>query len=114
MVRHGQYNEKGTSDSEHTLTELGSKQAALTGSRLRDLLQSPQYKKYPLKYMYSSTMTRANQTALISAGAMGISADFIINSDLIREGSVCKPVPEHSTWKPSEEEVSFEKYIVIK
>ena len=34
MVRHGQYNLDGTQDTERYLTELGRKQAEVTGQRL--------------------------------------------------------------------------------
>ena len=37
LVRHGQYNLSGTKDEERYLTELGRKQADLTGHRLAQL-----------------------------------------------------------------------------
>jgi serine/threonine-protein phosphatase PGAM5 len=41
MVRHGQYNLDGRVDEERYLTELGRKQAEMTGQRLANL-----YKDY--------------------------------------------------------------------
>jgi serine/threonine-protein phosphatase PGAM5 len=48
MVRHGQYNLEGKVDEERYLTDLGRKQAELTGQRLALL-----YKDYALSKVSS-------------------------------------------------------------
>ena len=112
MVRHGQYDESGKEDETQKLTDLGREQARLTGIRIQELLLSPQYKKYPLREVYYSTMTRATETwSLISESLSLESIQIVKACDLIREGAVCKPVPSHSTWNPSEEQVSNDFHI---
>jgi len=106
LVRHGQYNLDGKEDSERYLTELGKKQADLTGARLHDL-----YKHYvtsnqdengnevkPRVRLVKSSMTRATETGDIIHKHL---ADIPIEScDLIREGAPCMPEPPIESWTP--------------
>ena len=81
LIRHGQYNDKDTSDSDigKKLTPLGVAQARLVSARLKGM---------PVEFtsLTSSTMTRARETAIV------INQDFpklkLQQSDLIRE---CTP-----------------------
>lgn len=52
LIRHGQYNLDGITDADRLLTEIGRKQAAFTGDRLKIL-------QIPFDKMIRSTMTRA-------------------------------------------------------
>jgi len=78
LIRHGQYNDKDTSDSDigKKLTPLGVAQARLVSARLKGM---------PVEFssLTSSTMTRARETAIV------INQDFpelkLQQSDLIRE-----------------------------
>jgi len=100
LVRHGQYNLDGTQDSERYLTELGQKQAAVTGQRLGEL-----YARYLQKLdengnksssgkirLVKSTMTRATETANIILKQLPVEIDQS-SCDLIREGAPCIPEP---------------------
>jgi len=101
MVRHGQYNLDGTTDSERYLTELGQRQAEKSGVRLGQL-----YSKYLDKLeegnikLVKSTMTRATETANIILKQL----PEIENSscDLIREGAPCVPDPPIESWAPEQ------------
>ena len=81
LIRHGQYNDKDTSDSDigKKLTPLGVAQARLVSARLKGM---------PVEFtsLTSSTMTRARETAIV------INQDFpklkLQQLDLIRE---CTP-----------------------
>jgi len=105
MVRHGQYNLDGTQDSERYLTELGKKQADMTGQRLALL-----YSKYLQKLdengnevisnikLVKSTMTRATETANIILKHLPDIEHT--DCDLIREGAPCMPDPPIDSWNP--------------
>lgn len=58
LIRHGQYNINGKTDSERTLTKLGRQQAEATGKRLQEL-------GLPFSMLIQSTITRAQETARI-------------------------------------------------
>ena len=124
LVRHGQY-ETADDDKGRVLTPLGREQAECTGKRLAILLgQEAEYP--PLENVYYSTMTRAIETHdIILKQLLSSDTKFTTTSsklstpcDLIREGAVCRPVPD--TWKsPTEEdyvndnarvEKAFQKY----
>jgi len=107
LVRHGQYNLDGTQDSERYLTELGQKQAAVTGQRLGEL-----YARYLQKLdengnksssgkirLVKSTMTRATETANIILKQLPVEIDQS-SCDLIREGAPCIPEPPLESWSP--------------
>ncbi|CAN7985868.1 unnamed protein product [Ixodes hexagonus] len=91
LVRHGQYNLKGDSDRDLTLTELGQKQADLTGQRLKQL-------NLPFSRMVYSTMTRATETARIIHGHFEHLP--LEPCELIREGAPIPPEPPSGAWKP--------------
>ena len=87
LIRHGQYNSKGNTDTERTLTELGREQAFEAAQRLRQL-------NLPYSLIVQSTMTRATETAQI------ISKQFphlpVASCDLLREGVPFAPEPPTS------------------
>jgi bisphosphoglycerate-dependent phosphoglycerate mutase len=97
FIRHGQYVLPQSNDDETdpVLTELGRLQARLTGRRLQAL-------GYPIEQIHCSTMARAKETAeLIRDEAFPHLK--LTESDLLREGVPCAHVPQHPTWKPSEQ-----------
>ncbi|XP_052891064.1 serine/threonine-protein phosphatase Pgam5, mitochondrial isoform X1 [Anopheles moucheti] len=91
LVRHGQYNLDGMTDSQRTLTELGRKQAALSGERLKHLA-------LPYDEIVRSTMTRAQETAeIIGKSLMHLK---LVNCPLLEEGSPIPPEPPVGHWRP--------------
>ena len=87
MIRHGQYNLNGMSDSERYLTELGRQQAKLTGKRLVEL-------KIPIDDAVISTMTRAQETGKIILDQLPQAqrkSIAIKNDPLIEEGAPIAP-----------------------
>ncbi|XP_040203762.1 serine/threonine-protein phosphatase PGAM5, mitochondrial-like [Rana temporaria] len=90
LVRHGQYNVAGETDSEKVLTPLGREQANLTGQRLANL-------GYTYTDMTYSTLQRAKETSeIIGRHLQGVTQT---GSDLLREGAPIRPDPS-SDWKP--------------
>jgi len=79
LIRHGQYNLKGKTDTERYLTDLGRQQAVLTGNRLAEL-------NLPLTYLVSSNMTRAQQTSGLIR--QSLPEDLLVKTDdpLLCEG----------------------------
>ena len=91
LVRHGQYNTNGETDSLRTLTPLGRDQAYHAGLRLKDLA-------LPYTRIVQSTMTRATETAhIISQHLPNIP---VASCDFIREGSPIVPEPPVHHWRP--------------
>uniref|UniRef100_A0A182Q424 Serine/threonine-protein phosphatase PGAM5, mitochondrial n=1 Tax=Anopheles farauti TaxID=69004 RepID=A0A182Q424_9DIPT len=95
LVRHGQYNMDGLTDSQRTLTELGRRQAALSGERLKHLA-------LPYDEIVRSTMTRAQETAEIIGKSL--SHLKLVDCPLLEEGSPIPPEPPVGHWRP---EASF-------
>jgi hypothetical protein len=92
LVRHGQYNLKGSTDTERVLTELGRKQAELTGKRLAHL-------ELPISDVVLSTMTRAQETGNIILDQLNQQKSLkIVNDSLIQEG---EPIQEGKTLEDS-------------
>lgn len=91
LIRHGQYNLSGITDSERYLTENGRKQAGFTGERLKAL-------KLPLDLMIRSTMCRAQETGKIIS--THITDVPIENCSLIEEGAPIAPQPPIGHWTP--------------
>lgn len=91
LIRHGQYNLQGESDRECYLTELGRKQADLTGQRLKQL-------GIPFKRLVHSTMTRAIETAMLVH--KHLEPLPLQPCELIREGAPIPPEPPYGDWKP--------------
>lgn len=105
LIRHGQYNLNGKTDVERYLTELGRKQAASTGDRLKSL-------DIPWDLMIRSTMTRAQETGkIISNSLMPIKIE---NCPLIEEGAPIAPQPEVGHWRPEPSVRSFFAVIFMK
>eukprot|EP00128_Syssomonas_multiformis_P004395 Colp12_sorted_trinity150504_noHs@32075 len=111
LVRHGQY-VASSKDEECVLSELGKRQADLTGQRLKAM-------NVKFSKIYFSTMMRARQTAeIIKQYFPEVPAE---RCELSREGAPIRPVPPPSTtaWSPAEHlffqegariEAAFRKY----
>lgn len=91
LIRHGQYNLKGETDSERTLTALGREQARLTGLRLKDL-------GLPYTRIIESTMTRAQETSQIIREHLP--SVPVTKCDFLREGAPFPPDPPVGHWRP--------------
>ncbi|XP_012253508.1 serine/threonine-protein phosphatase PGAM5, mitochondrial isoform X2 [Athalia rosae] len=91
LIRHGQYETNGKSDSERILTDLGRKQAESTGARLSEL-------GHPYSLIVRSTMSRAQETSKI------IEKNFpnvpTTDDSLLEEGAPIPPEPPVGHWKP--------------
>lgn len=91
LIRHGQYNLDGNTDSDRILTKLGRTQAEYTGKRLKEL-------GLPITHMVKSTMSRAQETgSLISQHLPDVPVE---HCDLLREGAPIPPEPPIGSWKP--------------
>ncbi|ESO95389.1 hypothetical protein LOTGIDRAFT_203856 [Lottia gigantea] len=91
LIRHGQYNLNGLTDTDRYLTTLGRTQADLTGSRLKEL-------DLPYTKLISSTMTRALETAdIIHKHLPDLPRE---KNDMLREGAPIPPEPPVGHWKP--------------
>ncbi|XP_052866768.1 serine/threonine-protein phosphatase Pgam5, mitochondrial [Anopheles cruzii] len=91
LIRHGQYNLDGETDLERILTEVGRKQADLTGNRLKAL-------DMPYDAIVRSTMSRAQETGAI----IGRSLPHLKFKDcsLLEEGAPIPPEPPIGHWRP--------------
>lgn len=95
LIRHGQYVWDPHDPEKRILTELGRKQAAITGQRLKEV-------GYSYDTLYYSTMPRATETAqIIMQSLPGVPTH---SCDLMREGAPIRPEPMHKTWKPESHE----------
>lgn len=91
LIRHGQYIWDPDDPNKRVLTELGKKQAAVTGQRLKQLGHS-------YSMLHFSTMPRATETAqIIMQSVEGVSTR---SCDLMREGAPIRPEPMHKKWRP--------------
>lgn len=85
LIRHGQYDLKGSTDSERILTDLGRQQATLTGERLAEL-------KLPFDNVVISTMARAQETGKLILDQLPMRETIAIKNDsLIEEGAPIEP-----------------------
>lgn len=91
LIRHGQYIWDPDDPDKRILTELGKKQAAITGQRLKDL-------GYSYNILHFSTMPRATETAQIILQSLGGVSSR--SCDLMREGAPIRPEPMQKTWHP--------------
>ena len=96
LVRHGQYLnvEEKVPDSFKVLSELGHKQADLTGKFLAQYMKIRMVNdRFPEMTIYHSDMQRARQTA------QGISKHFpnpvLLQNVLLREAWPCPPLPSN-------------------
>ncbi|CAG2254351.1 PGAM5 [Mytilus edulis] len=111
FIRHGQYNTDGKTDFDRYLTELGKKQADLTGQRLKEM-------GHDYSVLVSSTMTRAKQTADIVAKSIpDVPRE---ETDILREGAPIPPEPPIGNWRPEKNqfyqdgariEAAFRRYV---
>ncbi|XP_054154986.1 serine/threonine-protein phosphatase PGAM5, mitochondrial-like [Oppia nitens] len=106
LIRHGQYNQSGETDSLQILTPLGREQADQVGLRLKQL-------GHPYTRMIQSTMTRATETAEIIGKQLANNNNNdnnipVDSCDLIREGDPIEPIPcpDNCRSKPKEYFVS--------
>ncbi|XP_046454650.1 serine/threonine-protein phosphatase PGAM5, mitochondrial-like isoform X1 [Daphnia pulex] len=91
LIRHGQYNLKGTCDVERYLTSLGIEQADYTGKRLKELAM-------PYSSIVQSSMCRARETANVISGHLPNVP--LHTCDLLQEGAPFPPEPPVGHWKP--------------
>ena len=91
LIRHGQYVWDPHNPNKRILTELGRKQAAITGQRLKDL-------GYAYSTIHYSTMPRATETSHIIQKSL--SDVPVCSCDLMREGAPIRPEPMHKKWRP--------------
>lgn len=103
LIRHGQY-ESADSDFERVLTALGREQATRAGERLKELVDAGAI--HPIKYVFYSPMQRATETHSFIQRHLPdtIKPQHIKPCSMIMEGAVRRPVPAHSSWKPSDEQ----------
>ena len=87
LIRHGQYNLEGKSDTERYLTQLGIQQATLTGQRLAEL-------NLPNSSMVCSTMTRAKQTAGLIQQSLPENVEILPHDSILEEGAPYPPEPK--------------------
>jgi len=111
LVRHGQYDMEAKDDLNRHLTDVGKRQAQITGERLKGM---------DIKFdrVIASTMTRAQETAnLICEAVQDIPRE---DCSLLREGAPWPPLPKSNNWKPARFEFyqdypriegAFRKYI---
>ncbi|XP_021953898.1 serine/threonine-protein phosphatase PGAM5, mitochondrial isoform X1 [Folsomia candida] len=94
LIRHGQYNLKGSCDDERSLSQLGIEQAELTGNRLKN-------SGVTFTSLLTSNMCRAIQTSEIVLKHLGQKGLEILAKDpMLREGAPCLPEPPVSSWHP--------------
>lgn len=92
LIRHGQYNLAGSTDSDRYLTDLGREQAKHTGIRLAEL-------SLPYSLMIHSNMTRAIETATLITESLPTVPVRPADS-ILREGAPIPPEPRVGSWKP--------------
>ncbi|KAG8035442.1 hypothetical protein G9C98_006888 [Cotesia typhae] len=109
LIRHGQYNLNGSTDTQRILTELGRNQADCTGKRLQHLA-------LPYSLIVRSTMTRAQETAKIIETSLPNVP--VVDDSLLVEGCPILPEPPFGGWRPGIQyfqdgpriEAAFRKY----
>lgn len=86
LIRHGQYETDGKTDSARCLTELGRKQASATGERLKNL-------NIPYGSLITSTMLRAMETSTFILDSVRIGHK---HDEMLEEGFPYIPKPARS------------------
>ncbi|XP_072748420.1 serine/threonine-protein phosphatase Pgam5, mitochondrial-like isoform X2 [Anoplolepis gracilipes] len=106
LIRHGQYHLDGKTDAEKVLTELGRKQAEVTGKRLAEL-------NLPYSLIVRSTMTRALETSqIIEKSLINVPVE---DDSMLIEGAPIPPEPPIGQWRSEKYdgpriEAAFRKY----
>ncbi|KAH8296949.1 hypothetical protein KR044_001342 [Drosophila immigrans] len=98
LVRHGEY--RSTPDGNH-LTELGRLQAQRTGQRLLEM-------GIEWDHVVASTMTRAQETAMIILKQINFDPLKLKRCDLLPEGTPCLADPPQNR-RPSQVEEAFRR-----
>ncbi|XP_050576310.1 serine/threonine-protein phosphatase PGAM5, mitochondrial-like [Bombus affinis] len=89
LIRHGQYNTNGKTDSDRILTTLGRQQAEATGKRLQEL-------GLPYSMIIQSTIVRAKETAKIIKKYLN---NITVKEDsVLSEGMPIAPDPPIDIW----------------
>jgi serine/threonine-protein phosphatase PGAM5 len=122
LIRHGQYDETYKEDEKRTLTELGKKQADLTGKRIAEMIRGAENESFGrpchVKVLRVSDLLRAKETADIIAkhlpGVERAEPDALLNEGRPAHtipGGTAKPavVAMHDDHHPRIEE-AFQKY----
>lgn len=91
LIRHGQYVWDPHDPNKRILTELGKKQAAVTGQRLKEL-------GHTYCAIHYSTMPRATETSEIIQKCLP--SVPVTSCDLMREGAPIRPEPMNKKWRP--------------
>ncbi|XP_030387518.1 serine/threonine-protein phosphatase Pgam5, mitochondrial [Scaptodrosophila lebanonensis] len=95
LVRHGEYVD--FSDGSHHLTDRGRLQAKLTGQRLHDM-------GVPWDHVVASTMTRAQETAMIILKEINFDPLKMKRCELLPEGTPCPgDPPQHRSVRRVQE-----------
>uniref|UniRef100_A0A1B6J4Q5 Serine/threonine-protein phosphatase PGAM5, mitochondrial n=1 Tax=Homalodisca liturata TaxID=320908 RepID=A0A1B6J4Q5_9HEMI len=92
LIRHGQYNLSGKTDTERILTKLGTEQAFLTGKRLQEF-------GHKYTHLIVSTMTRAKETAALIQESLPNNLK-VIHCPLLEEGAPIPPEPPLGDYRP--------------
>lgn len=94
LIRHGQYDEREKDDEKRILTELGRKQAALTGKRLREMMDgvNKEFGPCKIKVVRVSNMARAKETADIIASQLP-GVEYAAPDPDLNEGRPCHTLP---------------------
>ena len=108
LIRHGQYrNVTGNDEKTKSLTELGEKQAKLTGEYLRAVLDKcPLIQVNSVSNLYASDLLRAQQTASLIFPEAGKCKRVpgVVVDPLLRERFPCDVQPPISRRAPKESE----------
>eukprot|EP00929_Paragymnodinium_shiwhaense_P001994 TRINITY_DN102190_c0_g1_i1.p1 TRINITY_DN102190_c0_g1~~TRINITY_DN102190_c0_g1_i1.p1 ORF type:complete len:323 (+),score=32.75 TRINITY_DN102190_c0_g1_i1:146-1114(+) len=91
LVRHGQYDESSSVDSERGLTAIGWQQAELTGKRLAAMCAAPN--GVQITRIHVSSMRRARETADAIARTLPASAIHMEPDPDLNEGIPVQPLP---------------------
>lgn len=109
LIRHGQYDEREKDDSKRLLTDLGRKQADLTGKRLREMMEgvNKEFGPCKIKVLRVSNLARARETAdIIASHLPGV--EYAEPDPDLNEGRPCHNIPggkaSESTIEKTEEQ----------
>uniref|UniRef100_A0A915K9G0 Serine/threonine-protein phosphatase PGAM5, mitochondrial n=1 Tax=Romanomermis culicivorax TaxID=13658 RepID=A0A915K9G0_ROMCU len=103
LIRHGQYETDGKTDSLRCLTELGRKQASATGERLKNL-------NIPYDLLITSTMRRAMETSNLILDSVRTAHK---HDEMLEEGFPYIPKPARSVDAHRESELVGETKFLV-